>query len=109
MRLEDDVPAEVKKRRLAEIQGLQAGISRERMAAWEGRRVPVLVEGPSKRDSSWLSGRISQNWIVNFAGPQRLVGEMVDVTVETAFSNSFQGRATEFDSTRPRAALPVLN
>ncbi len=109
MRLEDDVPAEVKKRRLAEVQRLQSVISRERMAAWEGRRVPVLVEGPSKRDSSWLSGRISQNWIVNFAGPQRLVGEMVDVTVETAFSNSFQGRATEFDSTRPRAALPVLN
>ena len=62
------------------------------MAAWVGRTAPVLVEGPSKKDASWLSGRIGQNWIVNFEGPARLVGRVVDVTIEDAFPNSLAGR-----------------
>ncbi len=107
VRLEDDVDAATKKRRLAEVQALQARITRARMEAWEGRTAEVLVEGPSKRDSSWLSGRISQNWIVNFAGPQRLVGATLDVTIETAFSNSFQGRVAGIDDAPP-SALNVL-
>ncbi len=107
MRLEDDVDGPTKKRRLADVQGLQARITRERMKAWEGVTAPVLVEGPSKRDSTWLSGRISQNWIVNFAGPERLVGSTVDVDIETAFSNSFQGRAAGVDAPRT-SPLTVL-
>jgi tRNA-2-methylthio-N6-dimethylallyladenosine synthase len=108
MRLEDDVAGEVKKRRLAEVQTLQKRITRERLHEWEGRTAEILVEGPSRRDSSWLSGRISQNWIVNFPGPQRLVGETLDVTIVTAFSNSLQGRATVDSTAQRRSALPIL-
>jgi tRNA-2-methylthio-N6-dimethylallyladenosine synthase len=108
MRLEDDVETPVKKRRLADVQGLQKLITRDRMLAWEGRTAQVLVEGPSKRDSSWMSGRISQNWIVNFEAPERLVGSTVEVAIEAAFSNSFQGRAAGVDVGRA-SSLNVLN
>ena len=90
-RFEDDVVPAVKKARLTEVQALQRAITAERMAAWVGRTAPVLVEGPSKKDASWMSGRIDQNWIVNFPGPERLTGQVVDVTVDAAFSNSLSG------------------
>jgi len=90
-KFEDDVPRELKSARLQEIQSLQQGITAEIMRTYEGRLVPVLVEGPSKRDAAWLTGRVSQHWIVNFAGPSRLVGEVVDVTIAEALSNSLAG------------------
>jgi tRNA-2-methylthio-N6-dimethylallyladenosine synthase len=90
-RFADDVPEPVKKDRLAEVQALQRAITAERMGAWVGRVAPVLVEGLSKKDAAWLSGRIGQNWIVNFEGPEALVGSTVDVRVDAAFSNSLSG------------------
>ncbi len=98
-KLKDDVPRGIKSARLTEIQALQRAITAEQMNKWVGRTEPVLVEGPSKRDSSWLSGRIGTNWIVNFEGPKRLVGQIVDVTIEHAFSNSFAGSAATRTST----------
>ncbi len=90
-KFDDDVPRETKSARLQEVQGLQRTITEEIMNAYVGRTVPVLVEGPSKKDATWLTGRVSQHWIVNFPGPERLVGEVVDVSVEAAFSNSLAG------------------
>ena len=90
-KFEDDVPRPTKDRRLQEVQGLQNRITREIMTGWEGRVVPVLVEGASKRDAAWQTGRISQNWMVNFPGSAELAGRVVDVRIEQAFSNSFAG------------------
>ncbi len=104
---DDDVPAGVKKRRLAEVQNLQRRITDEALASWAGKRVEVLVEGPSKRDSSWLAGRTSQNWMVNFKGPERLTGELVQVTVAEALSNSLAGEVVTRESAL-RSALPIL-
>jgi len=87
--LPDDVPREVKKSRLHEVQALQARITQERMAAYEGEVVSVLVEGPSRRDPSWSSGRLSQNWIVNFPAGADLRGQVVDVRIDRALSNCF--------------------
>jgi len=108
--LPDDVPHDVKKPRLHEVQHLQAEITRERMTAFEGMRVPVLVEGPSRRDPSWLSGRISQNWIVNFPGGKDLIGKVAEVDVDRALSNSLLGSGALLEgSPRPnRASLSVL-
>lgn len=105
-KFEDDVSTADKKRRLAEIQNLQRVVTNQRMGAFVGQTVPVLVEGPSKKDATWLSGRVSQNWIVNFEAPLRLVGQTVDVTVTDAFSNSLAGRLPTRDSIAGR--LPIL-
>jgi tRNA-2-methylthio-N6-dimethylallyladenosine synthase len=50
----------------------------------------ILVEGPSRKDASELMGRTECNRIVNFAGPARLVGQMVDVTITEALPHSLR-------------------
>ena len=91
-RFDDDVDTRLKSERLTEVQALQREITAGRMGAWVGRTAPVLVEGPSKKDASWMSGRIDQNWIVNFPGSEELWGRIVDVSIDAAFSNSLSGR-----------------
>ena len=50
-----------------------------------------LVEGPSRKDPNELMGRTECNRTVNFAGPQRLAGQMVDVTITQALPHSLRG------------------
>lgn len=69
----DDVPAEVKNRRLSEIIELQNRKSLESYRADIGRRFEVLVEGPSKKDPGELCGRASNNKMCVF--PQRPASE----------------------------------
>jgi tRNA-2-methylthio-N6-dimethylallyladenosine synthase len=51
----------------------------------------ILVEGPAKKNPEELAGRTSNNLMVNFRGPQRLVGQMTDVRITTAMSHSLRG------------------
>ncbi len=79
--LADDTPHEVKLRRLQHLQGVInasiARISESRL----GTVQRLLVEGPSKRDSTELMGRTECNRVVNFVGQPRLIGQMVDVAI----------------------------
>lgn len=79
--LADDVPMAEKKRRLEILQQrilLQGDAISERML---GTTQKVLVLGPAKKDTNELSGRTENNRVVNFAGDQRLIGEMVAVKI----------------------------
>ncbi|MFM8548228.1 MAG: TRAM domain-containing protein, partial [Betaproteobacteria bacterium] len=49
------------------------------------------VEGRAKKDARELSGRTSNNRIVNFAGPDRLLHEFVDVRITAALPHSLRG------------------
>lgn len=63
---EDDIPLEVKKRRLSEIIDLQTRIALEMNQAEIGREHTVLVEGPSKRSDARLCGRTDTNKMAIF-------------------------------------------
>jgi len=52
----------------------------------------VLVEKPSTRDASELTGRTQNMRFVNFPGHPRLIGQFVDVVITEAMSNSLRGR-----------------
>jgi len=52
----------------------------------------VLVEKPSTRDASELSGRTENMRYVNFPAHPRLIGQFVDVLITQAMSNSLRGR-----------------
>ena len=52
----------------------------------------VLVEGPSRKRASELTGRTENMRFVNFAGDARMIGQFVDVTITEALSNSLRGR-----------------
>ena len=82
----DDVPPEVKNRRLNEIIALQNRKSLERYRAMIGKRVRVLVEGPSKRNPEQLCGRASNNMMCVFPAEGRRAGTFAEVTVEDCTS-----------------------
>ena len=84
--MKDDVPADVKNRRLNEIIELQSRKSLERYRSQIGKTVHVLVEGPSKRDPSMLCGRASNNMMCVFPAGNLRKGDYTDVTVTDATS-----------------------
>ncbi|KCB33222.1 tRNA (N6-isopentenyl adenosine(37)-C2)-methylthiotransferase MiaB [Bordetella hinzii] len=102
--LHDDTPQEVKLKRLQQLQALineQAAAIAQGMV---GTRQRLLVEGPSRRDPNELMGRTENNRIVNFEGPARLVGNMVDVIITQAFTNSLRGRVVGTEDSDQGAA-----
>ena len=78
---EDDVPLEVKKRRLSEIIELQTGIALQRNREEIGRWHRVLVEGPSKRSDAQLCGRTDTNKMAIFDRRDHEKGQYVDVRI----------------------------
>ena len=87
----DDVPEEEKGRRLTLLQERQRMIQFERNAACVGRREDVLVES-NARSRMRLVGRTSDNKIVNFDGPDELIGSFARVDITGFGPNSLKGR-----------------
>ena len=90
--LPDAVPMSVKKERLMELQSTINGFAAEISAAMVGTTQRILVEGPSKKNDKELAGRTENNRVVNFVGAPAMVGQMVDVVITEALSNSLRGR-----------------
>ncbi len=78
----DDVPPEVKTRRLEEIIALQNRLSLESNRRDLGKTFRVLVEGPSKRNPAELCGRNSQNKMCVWPDTDHKAGDFVDVVVK---------------------------
>ncbi len=93
--LHDDTPHEVKLRRLQQVQALLEENVRRISDSRVGTVQRILVEGPSRKDPNELMGRTECNRIVNFAGGQRLVGQMVDVTITQALPHSLRGHVVQ--------------
>lgn len=81
-KLKDDVPDDVKTRRLNEIIALQNKLSARSKKQDVGRVFEVLIEDRSKRSESRLSGRTSQNKVAVFPAEGRKKGEYVNVKIE---------------------------
>ena len=104
---EDDIPDDVKRRRNNEMLDLQNRISEEDNAEFIGRRVSVLVEGPSKaaekHDTSpssepatpshatQLTGRTQCDRIVVFDGNRRQIGQILPITIYDANAHTLFG------------------
>ena len=80
-RFPDDVPEEVKGRRLQEIIDLQQQLSLESNLRDIGKTFEVLVEGFSKRSKKFLFGRTSQNKVAVFEARDFIPGDYVKITV----------------------------
>ena len=92
-KLTDNVPLEVKKRRLQEIIDLQQIHSAARNKRGIGRVHQVLVENFSKRSKEHLSGRNSQNQVVIFPKQNFVKGDYVNVLVHSASASTMLGEA----------------
>jgi tRNA-2-methylthio-N6-dimethylallyladenosine synthase len=95
-KFEDDVPLDVKKRRLNEIITLQRQHSSQRLQAMEKKTYSVLVEGPSKKSEDDLSGRTTYNAFVVFPKEHYKKGDYVDVYIEKTTSGTLIGKAVGY-------------
>ena len=89
--LPDDVPEEVKVRRLEELIALQNELSAESNKRCIGREYEILVEGVSKRSREQLFGRTEQNKVVVFDRGNHRPGEYVRVRITDASSATLKG------------------
>ena len=91
--LPDDVPEDVKIRRLNELIQLQTEISAQQNKKDEGKEFNVLVEGFSKRSREQLCGRTEQNKMVVFDKGTHHIGETVKVKITGSTSATLLGEA----------------
>ena len=97
-RLADDVPEDEKTRRIVALQAVQRAIQLELHADMVGSDVEVLIDAASRRRASELSGRTSQNIVVNVPGPAGWIGRTVTVHVERAGAHSVWGQVRQIES-----------
>lgn len=88
----DDVPLDVKTRRLNEIIALQSELSLKSNQNDIGKTFRVLVEGPSKKNPEELCGRSGSNKICVFPGKGHKAGDYVDVKVLSCTSATLIGK-----------------
>jgi len=92
-KMEDDIPQEVKKRRLQEIIQLQQEHSAYRTQQFVGKTLEVLIEKESKKSDADWSGRIQQNTVAVFPKENYQPGDFVMVHIESCTSTTLIGKA----------------
>jgi tRNA-2-methylthio-N6-dimethylallyladenosine synthase len=93
-RMPDDVPEAEKTRRIVELQALQRSIQTGIHEALVGQTADVLIDSASRKRETELSGRTSQNTVVNLPGPASWIGHTTAVRIERAGPHSVWGHAT---------------
>ena len=89
--LADATPAAEKLERLQRLQAAVEAHGNRIGASRVGTVQAVLVEGPSRKDADELTGRTECNRVVNFAGPARLVGQLVEVAITELRGHTLRG------------------
>jgi tRNA-2-methylthio-N6-dimethylallyladenosine synthase len=92
-KLSDDIPENIKKRRLSEIIALQQKLSLERNKRDLFKVHKVLVEGPSKKSDAFLSGRNTANKVVVFPRKDFKKGDYVEIMVTDCTAATLLGEA----------------
>ena len=95
-KMEDDVPADVKKRRLTEVIDLQQKHALYRTKQHLGKTEEVLIEGTSKKNSNQWKGRNTQNTVIVFPKEHYKLGDFVNVKVEDCTSATLIGTAVGY-------------
>ena len=101
--LPDDTSQIAKLKRLHQLQKVIDDSAKRISLSRVGTVQRLLVEGPSRKDPNELTGRTECNRMVNFKGPARLIGQMVDVTITDVNSHSLRAEVLQHDD----LALPT--
>ncbi|WP_299217881.1 tRNA (N6-isopentenyl adenosine(37)-C2)-methylthiotransferase MiaB [uncultured Aquimarina sp.] len=95
-KLEDDVPEEVKKRRLAEVIALQRKHCAYRHESYIGQTFEVLIEKESKKSDKHWSGRTTKNIVAIFPKGDYKIGDFVMVRIDQCTSATLLGEAVGY-------------
>ncbi len=112
---QDDVPEEVKSYRNTELLAVQNAICQEENLKFLGRRVEVLVEGPSKSSIKrgetgplrQMVGRTNCDRIVVWDGNERQAGAVLPVLIHDASSHTLFGSVETAEHTPDVIAMPL--
>jgi tRNA-2-methylthio-N6-dimethylallyladenosine synthase len=103
------VPSDVAAERFERLRVVVERSALRKHEARVGRIEEVVVEGPSKRDSSVLSGRTRQNKLVHFAAADLPAGAYAAVAITRAAPHHLGGEVVEvLDQPRRRTRIPVV-
>ncbi|MBS1512944.1 MAG: tRNA (N6-isopentenyl adenosine(37)-C2)-methylthiotransferase MiaB [Bacteroidetes bacterium] len=94
-RFKDDVPEEVKKRRLQEMIDLHRGHSLASMQRDVGKTFKILVEGPSKKNTNEWYGRNDQNKVIIFPKTNEQKGEYIHVKADRCTAGTLFGQKVD--------------
>jgi tRNA-2-methylthio-N6-dimethylallyladenosine synthase len=92
-RFADDIPLEVKKRRLQELVDLYRDLSHDSMKKDVGKTFNVLIEGISKKSDKDYFGRNDQNKVIVFPKEEYKIGDYVMVHVHDCTTGTLIGKA----------------
>jgi len=101
--LADDVPREEKRDRLSRLQAMIGNQAGAISAGMVGMAQRILVDGVSRKNAGYLSGRTENNRVVNFAAGDVSIGDFVDVRITEALPNSL--RAEVLGAMPPTSAM----
>jgi len=90
-RMDDNVPLEEKKDRLQRLNKVVNKYMQQQNERFDGEIVNVLVDGPSKKDKTVLSGYSQHNKLVNFKGDDSLIGQIIPVKITKVKTWSLEG------------------
>jgi tRNA-2-methylthio-N6-dimethylallyladenosine synthase len=91
----DNVSLETKKERLRLLQEKLLNQANQISRKMVGSTQRILVEGHSRKSDQELAGRTENNRVVNFVGPDSLIGQFADVEITRAMNNSMKGTLAE--------------
>jgi tRNA-2-methylthio-N6-dimethylallyladenosine synthase len=91
--MKDDVPHEIKVRRLQELLELQKCLNRKINSEYIGKTVEIIVE--AKHKDGMLYGRTINNKIVFFHGSEELIGSKAKITIEKTTAGPLYGQLVE--------------
>jgi tRNA-2-methylthio-N6-dimethylallyladenosine synthase len=89
--LPDDVPTNIKKQRLTQLQARINEMTSAISQSMVGTVQRILVEHPSRKNPQQIAGRTENNRIVNFTADSSLIGNFIDVKITEALPNSLRG------------------
>jgi tRNA-2-methylthio-N6-dimethylallyladenosine synthase len=95
-KMEDDVPFDVKKRRLQEVIDTQRAIGHEQLKKHLGRIEEVLIETTSKKSDAHWAGRNTQSNMIVFPKENYKVGDFVNVKINDCTTATFLGEAVGY-------------
>ena len=89
--IEDNTPYSVKKERLKFLQETINSLSKNRSKSIIGEKAEVLIEGVSSKFENMVTGRTTNNKIVNIPGHNKLVGELLNIQITDFNNKSLKG------------------
>lgn len=95
VRREDDVPEEVKQKRLKTLLDIQCAISLKKNLLMKNRVAQILVDGYNSKTPLLLAGRTRTNKVTIFEGGRGLIGRFVNVRIESVSPHALKGRIVE--------------